>query len=381
MKKGLKHRPSARRGLSKNAQGDGFTQSSQENFFEPFDKLRFESPNPPKERPAFNVASPISPSVFSTTDAPDTPILVPTDPAQNPFAFTAWSKILAEANEEASETTSSLNKAATEPPAPATAEKTIPPEVALELAKLPALQMEQERLVHDVQMLKSDNAWYKAQLATAQQNMTASKAELLLAQQTLLAEREASRNSKKATAPPPAENVVDKMTILKLQQELRAANARFEALQKEMESQPRLHEFQLRVNALEAEVRQGQKEAAEWRAEKTNLERDATLWRGRLEASTRKESVAKEHVEEAVRELEKILLRSGSKEFLKFVYRTYPPKNGKALGSLDSKTLDRTLRNALVDYHVDKQDFEIHGLTWKALCLSISQLINGIRQK
>ena len=100
-----------------------------------------------------------------------------------------------------------------------------------------------------------------------------------------------------------------------------------------------------------------------------------------MEASQQKEAIAKREIESSIREMERLLAQSGSKEFLKFVYRAYPPKNGKSIGSLDSKSLDKTLRNALVDYHVDKQDFEIHGLVWKVRCHTISQIINGIRQK
>ena len=281
-----KHRPSGvRRGLQKtlSSKGDGFTQ---ENFFEPFDKLRFgESPNVNKAEPAFQPASPDSPAVFRAADippeTPETPVLVPGE--RNPFAFSAWSKILSEAEDGVAT-----------PPASSATEKDIPKtneamseDVALELAKLPALQMEQERLLHDLQMLKSDNAWYKSQLATAQQNVTNAKSESVLAQRTLIAERETNRLKKHVSS-----NENNLALISKLQQELKVSKQRNQDLANllaEEKSIPRNDEFQNRINVLESELRESRKEAAEWRAEKTILERDSNLVR--LENSFRKNNI------------------------------------------------------------------------------------------
>lgn len=46
---------------------------------------------------------------------------------------------------------------------------------------------------------------------------------------------------------------------------------------------------------------------------------------------------------------------AGTRQFLKLLYRKHPPKDGQQLGDLGDRSIDRTLKSALVAYHHDKQ--------------------------
>ena len=37
------------------------------------------------------------------------------------------------------------------------------------------------------------------------------------------------------------------------------------------------------------------------------------------------------------------------------------------------------LKQVLIAYHCDKQDFVLHGMTWKALCTDVCALVNALR--
>lgn len=92
--------------------------------------------------------------------------------------------------------------------------------------------------------------------------------------------------------------------------------------------------------------------------------------------------------EEIVKELEKELKgidkadQKDSQEFLRYVYRVFPPKNKdhKLEASVKRKgqhvehdVLKKTLQKAIIHYHPDKVDTEQHGKVWKVLCEEITK--------
>lgn len=71
-----------------------------------------------------------------------------------------------------------------------------------------------------------------------------------------------------------------------------------------------------------------------------------------------------------------------SQEFLRYVYRVFPPKNKehKLEGGLKKKgfhvehdKLKKILQKAVVHYHPDKVDTEKHGKVWKVLSEEITK--------
>ncbi|XP_061188601.1 uncharacterized protein LOC133196757 [Saccostrea echinata] len=71
-----------------------------------------------------------------------------------------------------------------------------------------------------------------------------------------------------------------------------------------------------------------------------------------------------------------------SQEFLRYVYRVFPPKNKehkldgnvKKKGSyVDHCALKKTLQKAIIHYHPDKVDMEKHGKVWKVLSEEITK--------
>jgi hypothetical protein len=80
-----------------------------------------------------------------------------------------------------------------------------------------------------------------------------------------------------------------------------------------------------------------------------------------------------------VAELERVLKSEGARQFLKMLYRRHPSKDGQKLGDLGDRSLDRTLKLALVAYHSDRQDVQLHGIVWQTLCTQVCALLNSAR--
>ena len=93
----------------------------------------------------------------------------------------------------------------------------------------------------------------------------------------------------------------------------------------------------------------------------------------------KKEVEAKKVIQNDVEDLERTLQREGVRAFLKMLYRKWPPKNGQVLGDLGDRSLERTLKSALVAYHHDKQDQLMYGVAWTTLCTQICSMINNAR--
>ncbi len=130
------------------------------------------------------------------------------------------------------------------------------------------------------------------------------------------------------------------------------------------------------------------------------LEKQAGLWNARLEEAKRKEEKAKAVIAADVEDLERTLeregleklinyfyyfffsnkrIQKGARQFLRTLYRKWPPKDGQTLGDLSDRNLDGTLKKALVAYHHDKQDALLYGVVWISMCTQICSMINNAR--
>jgi len=79
-------------------------------------------------------------------------------------------------------------------------------------------------------------------------------------------------------------------------------------------------------------------------------------------------------LEKEISDLNQANVGSDSKDFLKHIYATYPPKNSNC--SLDlSQYPKKLLLKAILHYHPDKQDREVHGEKWAVLCEEIVKLL------
>lgn len=62
----------------------------------------------------------------------------------------------------------------------------------------------------------------------------------------------------------------------------------------------------------------------------------------------------------------------GSQALLDHIYLKHQPKRGEKSGDSNMKT---KLKLALLHYHPDKQDVEVHGLKWMVLAEEITTLL------
>ena len=88
-----------------------------------------------------------------------------------------------------------------------------------------------------------------------------------------------------------------------------------------------------------------------------------------------------EELEAELKDLKDANIGFGAKGFLRYLYKTYPPKNPEH--KLCDKDLDsganvkKVLLTAISHYHPDKQDKEEHGRKCMAvLCEEITKLLN-----
>lgn len=152
-------------------------------------------------------------------------------------------------------------------------------------------------------------------------------------------------------------------------------------LKREVEEAKKSPDLLANVKRLEGEIRALQKARVDWEKEKTTLEKHAAAWLGRLDEGRRKEAVARQIVAADVKELEHLLRSEGPKQFIKVLYRKFPPKDGQKLGDLSDRNMDRTLKMALMAYHSDRQDAQLHGMVWQTMCTQVSALINSARDE
>ncbi len=150
-------------------------------------------------------------------------------------------------------------------------------------------------------------------------------------------------------------------------------------LRREAEEARKAPELREQVKRLEAELRGLRKAQSDWDKEKGTLEKHSAAWLGRMDEARRKEAVARELIAPDVAELERLLKTEGSRQFLKVLYRRHPPKDGQKLGDLGDRSLNRTLKLALVAYHSDRQDVQLHGIVWQVLCTQVCALLNSAR--
>lgn len=244
--------------------------------------------------------------------------------------------------------------------------------IALEHMTLNSLtaQVERDAAVREVELLRKDVAFaeeaakhWRSVVGRQEIELAAAKKEALEFQSWLLQEKQKSLR--------PAE-VEEEIAALK-------AEIQRERSSKDVEVQKADKMWKERMQAAEAELRDARKTLEEWKVERAVLDRAASLWRKREEHVKAKEAEAREQLAKECAELEEMAEREGIKVFLKHIYSRYPPKQkGKSLGALNQ--LDRTLKQALMHYHVDKQDVDVWGLSWVVLCKTICQIINNARE-
>lgn len=72
---------------------------------------------------------------------------------------------------------------------------------------------------------------------------------------------------------------------------------------------------------------------------------------------------------------------AGHEDFLRFVYKTFPPKNKQHKLVLpkqfDHVKVKKALQKAVVHYHPDSVDVETHGKKWKVLSEEITKLLTS----
>jgi chromosome segregation ATPase len=165
-----------------------------------------------------------------------------------------------------------------------------------------------EILDHDVNMLKSDNSWLRTKLTAAEKAIADTKAEALGAQRDLLKEKELNRQKKM--------QMEVKVLEGRLAQALKDNLLLREELEKEKyesNSVQELNRSKSRINELDRELRSVKKTQDEFKQEKSTLERDAGLWKSRLEERQRKEELAKKLMLKECKNLERICEQQGAK--------------------------------------------------------------------
>ena len=67
------------------------------------------------------------------------------------------------------------------------------------------------------------------------------------------------------------------------------------------------------------------------------------------------------------------------------IYKTFPPKNKghkpppeKELKAMSKKELKKIFQKAVLHYHPDKQDAEVHGMKWKVFCDEITKTLTRV---
>lgn len=84
------------------------------------------------------------------------------------------------------------------------------------------------------------------------------------------------------------------------------------------------------------------------------------------------------------KEIKQLKDREGSdnEDFLKFIYKTFPPKKKThklklpKMTDQDSYTkMKKTLQKAVIHYHPDSVDEEKHGKKWKVLCEEVTKYV------
>ena len=86
-------------------------------------------------------------------------------------------------------------------------------------------------------------------------------------------------------------------------------------------------------------------------------------------------------LEAELKDIKEANVGSGAKGLLRYIYKTYPPKNPEHKLhdiNLDQRSkMKKALLTAIQHYHPDKQDKEEYGRKWAVLCEEITKLLNA----
>lgn len=85
------------------------------------------------------------------------------------------------------------------------------------------------------------------------------------------------------------------------------------------------------------------------------------------------------HSSECVQFTACMFLFAGTAQFLKYIYKTYPPKNPGHKMFIRGNKFDvgKATQKAILHYHPDKQDFEKHGKKWYVFCEEITKRLTA----
>jgi hypothetical protein len=289
------------------------------------------------------------------------------DVAEGAFSFPAWSSLAV-----------NPDKAPVSPQKPQAATATSMPETrAPEAQELP--QQQADSLAIERLEQEKGRAWAEAQDWAAKAERAAfelgKEKETTAFLRRQLEEREADLKAARLEALSYRQTMTDARDVV----ERRKLEGEVAKLRREAEEARKAPELRDQVKRLEGELRGLRKAQSDWDKEKGVLEKHSAAWLGRMDEAKRKEVVAREHVAPDVAELERVLKTEGTRQFLKLLYRRHPPMDGQKLGDLSNNGLNRTLKLALVAYHSDRQDVQLHGIVWQTLCTQVCALLNSAR--
>ena len=241
-------------------------------------------------------------------------------------------------------------------------------------ARLAETRSRCERAERDLEAARTEAAFLRGQCTSGEAELLALRMESVALARERLEDRDGGRAARLESelARTRAELEEKKREAAEMAEMARASEARAGLAKMELAEAKRSCESKAE------QMKTMERAKAEWQREKQTLEKHANAWLGRLDELKRKEEQAKELVADDVAELERTLAREGCRAFLKLLYRKHPPKDGKTKLN-DLSNLDRALKLALVAYHQDKQDFQLHGLTWQAFCTQVCAILNNER--
>ncbi|KAK6169075.1 hypothetical protein SNE40_020196 [Patella caerulea] len=90
----------------------------------------------------------------------------------------------------------------------------------------------------------------------------------------------------------------------------------------------------------------------------------------------------KDKLKDKLDEMNKKFADSSKADFLRYVYKTFPPKNKKhTLGEIPKQPeindLKKLYQRAVVHYHPDKIDVSVHGMEWKVMSEEIVKVLTS----
>jgi hypothetical protein len=118
-------------------------------------------------------------------------------------------------------------------------------------------------------------------------------------------------------------------------------------------------------------------------AQKTLQQYQNTDVRAEESYRERQRAAVREEIKDQVADLRSKFSDLGKVEFVCYVYKTYPPLNPKhKLGAIPKKPspkdINKLLQKAVIHYHPDRVDAEVHGMKVKMLMEEITKYLTQL---